>query len=183
MVTGSSPSCNLCKIKQTMVLTVLHCVASVTCVERSRPLSPVIDPAQIRRYVYCDVVRAIDISPHVDISGVQVCGKSLFRCSKRSVVGWRARILDQTRHAVVLLDLILQLFLSHPHPNPHITSRPGEVLYDFITCQPLSVSPAQCLPKPHPHFPFLRCTSFPCSHLFNIFYALTSIDRLERACT
>mmetsp|Transcript_34197 Transcript_34197/g.75845 ORF Transcript_34197/g.75845 Transcript_34197/m.75845 type:complete len:357 (+) Transcript_34197:183-1253(+) len=26
---------------------------------------------QIRRYVYCDVVRAVDITPHVDISGVQ----------------------------------------------------------------------------------------------------------------
>jgi hypothetical protein len=29
--------------------------------------------AQIRRYVYCDVVRATDMSPHVDISGIQVC--------------------------------------------------------------------------------------------------------------
>jgi hypothetical protein len=28
---------------------------------------------QIRRYVYCDVVRACDMSPHLDISGVQVC--------------------------------------------------------------------------------------------------------------
>jgi len=29
--------------------------------------------SQIRRYVYCDVVRATDMSPHVDISGIQVC--------------------------------------------------------------------------------------------------------------
>lgn len=27
---------------------------------------------QIRRYVYCDVVRATDMSPHVDVSGIQV---------------------------------------------------------------------------------------------------------------
>lgn len=31
---------------------------------------------QIRRYVYCDVVRATDMSPHVDISGIQVCAGS-----------------------------------------------------------------------------------------------------------
>lgn len=28
---------------------------------------------QIRRYVYCDVVRVMDISPYVDTTGVQVC--------------------------------------------------------------------------------------------------------------
>lgn len=26
---------------------------------------------QIRRYVYCDVIRAVDINPHVDTTGVQ----------------------------------------------------------------------------------------------------------------
>jgi hypothetical protein len=35
--------------------------------------------AQIRRYVYCDVVRACDMSPHLDISGVQVCAAALIR--------------------------------------------------------------------------------------------------------
>lgn len=34
---------------------------------------------QIRRYVYCDVVRATDMSPHVDISGIQV-GTSAAAC-------------------------------------------------------------------------------------------------------
>jgi hypothetical protein len=38
----------------------------------TRPAPP---PPQIRRYVYCDVVRAADISPFVDITGVQVGGR------------------------------------------------------------------------------------------------------------
>lgn len=32
---------------------------------------------QVRRYVYCDVVRACDINAYVDTTGVQVCALTL----------------------------------------------------------------------------------------------------------
>ena len=35
-------------------------------------------PPQIRRYVYCDVVRTVDINAYIDVEGIQVrCFQSI----------------------------------------------------------------------------------------------------------